>query len=66
MTIATTIKQVNKAIAKAGIVGEVVKGRGYFWFTGDDIECGCTGVYVNKLGDLSLEDWVEEAKERRK
>lgn len=61
-----TIKQVNKALEAAGIKAELVKGDGYFYFHGEAMdnaaEQGVYGVY--RLGELSVERWVQEAKER--
>jgi len=62
----TTLAAVNKALAAAGIDAELVKGDGYFYFVGQDVELAREqGVYgVFRLNDLSLEQWVEEARQR--
>lgn len=58
----TTIKKVNEEIVKIGIQAELIKGDGYFYFIGDDVELAfTTSVMVNSLNQLSLEEWVEEA-----
>lgn len=61
-----TINAINKAIAEAGLDCEIVKGSGYFYFQGKSVECakeqGVYGVY--RLSDISIEEWVKEAKKR--
>ena len=57
-----TIAQVNKAIESLGEI-ELVKGRGYFYFVGESVSVDASGVYVNAIGQLTLEQWVNEAKE---
>lgn len=62
----TTLAAVNKALAAAGIDAELVKGRGYFYFVGSVVdyaeEQGVCGVF--RLSDLSVAQWVEEARQR--
>ena len=62
----TTLAAVNKALAAAGIDAELVKGRGYFYFAGSDMdyaeEQGVYGVF--RLSDLSVSQWVEEARSK--
>lgn len=62
----TTLAAVNKALAAAGIDAELVKGRGYFYFVGSDMdyaeEQGVYGVF--RLSDLSVSQWVEEARSK--
>lgn len=62
----TTLAAVNKALASAGIDAELVKGRGYFYFVGSDMdyaeEQGVYGVF--RLSDLSVTQWVEEARSK--
>lgn len=58
----TTRAQVNKAIAKLGQI-ELIKGSGYFYFVGDSVSVDASGVYVNSIGQLTLEQWIAEAKE---
>ena len=57
------LRTVNKAIASKGWNMELVKGNGYFYFIGDDASMSMSGVYVNFLNDLTLADWITEAKE---
>lgn len=61
-----TLKKVNAELARTGIRAELVKGDGYFYFSGQDVELAQEqGVYgVFRLNDLSLEQWVEEARQR--
>lgn len=55
---------INKELAKLGHSAELVKGGGYFYFIGDDIAEGqIDSVYVYKLNELSLSQWLEEASE---
>lgn len=62
MTRATN-KNVNEAIADLNI--ELVKGEGYFYFAaleGAPIETNIPeSVYVTRIRDLTLEEWVEAA-----
>lgn len=62
----TTLAAVNKALAAAGIDAELVKGRGYFYFAGSAVDCAKEqGVYgVFRLSDLSVTQWVEEARSK--
>ena len=57
----TTRAAVNKAIAHLGKI-ELVKGEGYFYFIGDDVNVWAESVYVYRLNELTLERWIEEAK----
>lgn len=61
-----TLVQVNKALRAASLDCELVKGSGYFYFQGPAVdmaqEQGVYGVY--RLSDLSIEQWIQEAKER--
>lgn len=61
-----TLTAINKAIKDAGLNCELVKGYGYFYIQGPDADCAQEqGVYgVRLLSDLSIDRWVEEAKER--
>ena len=55
-----TIKSVNKMIASKGILAEIVKGDGYYYFTGSDVELAeYTSVYVFKLNDMTMQQWSE-------
>lgn len=59
----TTTKQVNKAIAALGGSEELVKGDGYCYFVGGDTEnWEQASVYVPRIGDLTVEQWVDEYK----
>ena len=62
----TTLKQVNRALAQAGIDGELQKGAGYFYFNGPAFDrCREQGVYgVARLGDMPVEQWVNEARQK--
>lgn len=59
-----TMKTINKAIADKGIDAELVKGKGYFYFAGEDVAwCDMTSVYVYRLNELSLEAWLDQLNE---
>lgn len=59
-----TFRRINQAIADAGLRCELVRGCGYFYFAGDDVdsaqESGVYGVY--QLSELSVARWVDEAR----
>lgn len=58
-----TIKIVNRVLKENGINAELVKGDGYYWFDGPDVEFAfTTSVMVCRINDLSLESWLYEAK----
>lgn len=58
-----TCKAITKAVHAAGIRAEAVKGDGYIYFIGPDTESAYTAsVFVPRLGDLTLEQWVEQAR----
>lgn len=60
----TTIRQAQRAIDKAGIPVELVRGEGYHYFVYDNPEKGIfdtVSVYVPYTKHLSVECWVEEA-----
>jgi hypothetical protein len=62
---AHTVKQVNLAIEKAGMLEiTLYKGDGYFYFMGVNCDDSQGGVYVNSLHQLTLAQWLEEAKSR--
>ena len=55
---------VNDALKSEGIDAELVKGEGYYWFDGNDVEFAkTTSVMVYRLNHLSLEQWIQYAKE---
>jgi hypothetical protein len=59
-----TLKKVNAELTRADIRADLVKDDGYFYFVGQDVELaqeqGVYGVFL--LNNLSLEQWVEEAR----
>lgn len=57
-----TIKSVNKAIAARGIKAEIVQGKDYLYFSGDDVELAeSTSVGgVCRLNHMSLDRWMIE------
>ena len=61
---APTIKKINDILASDGV--EIVKCRGYFCFvdTGEAyIAQHIPVVFVMRLRDMSLEDWVAHARD---
>jgi len=64
----TTIRRVNDALEAAGFEGvELVRGNGYFYFSGGDtVRWHTSGVYgVSRLTAMSVEEWVNEARRLR-
>jgi hypothetical protein len=60
-----TYKLVNAAIkAQVGAGIELVRGKGYHYFAGDNADAFDDSVYVFHLHQLTLEQWVAEAKKR--
>jgi hypothetical protein len=57
----STLSQINDEISNLGDI-ELVKGKGYFYFIGLSVCVHAIGVYVNSVKDLTLQQWVEEAK----
>lgn len=61
---AATIKQVNKAVAKAGIPLELVRGEGYHYWVYDTAgRWETVSVYVCYTSCVSVERWVEWARQ---
>lgn len=62
----STLKNVNAAIAAAGFAGyELVKGEGYFYFTGNDAhEFYDSSVAVYRVSDLTIGGWVDELRRK--
>ncbi len=57
------LRTVNKALRAEGINLELVAGEGYFYFIGEGAEhAKQTSVMVYRLNDLSLEQWLVEAR----
>ena len=63
----TTIRRVNEALAAAGFRGvELVRGNGYFYFSGGDADrWHTTAVYTDRLTGMTVEQWVDEARRLR-
>lgn len=56
-----TIAMVNEALRKRGRSETLVKGRGYAYFTGGETaRWRATSVYVYRISDLSISEWLEE------
>jgi len=60
-----TKKSIDAALKSAGISAEIVKGNGYFYFSGDSMNLAKQqGVYgVCRYSDLSVERWVDECRD---
>jgi hypothetical protein len=59
----TTVKLVNDALREEGINGKLRRGRGYFYFTGDEFHrCHSTSIYVYRVDAFNVESWVRQAK----
>lgn len=57
---ALTLKTVNRHLKSLGVREELVKGEGYFYFSGGTAHKWYTTiVYVWRINDLTLEQWVE-------
>lgn len=57
------ITTINNAMAREGINATLVRGDGYFYFTGPDVEHAETpSVYVYRISHLSLDGWLDEAR----
>lgn len=63
---AISTKIINQALKKAGIDAEIVKGDGYYYFFGKDVEHAREqGVYdVCYLNQLTVEQWVSRARDK--
>jgi len=62
-----TLEMINKELKKQGYDTKLVKGEEYFYFVGKEAwNFSCQSVYVPRLNDLSLEQWVKEYEEKLK
>lgn len=60
-----TINKVNAALQAAGFDVEIVRGIGYWYFSGEGtMGWYCTSVITYHLSDFTVEGWVNEARER--
>lgn len=56
-----TIAQINKFLADNGAQSELVKGKGYYYFSGKETNrWPSTSVMVNRLNQLSKQEWLAE------
>lgn len=59
-----TIKAVNRAVSRAGIPLELVRGDGYhYWVFDDGRRFETASVYVCYTNTVSVERWVEWARD---
>ena len=55
-----TLRQINEALAKVG-PERLVRGEGYFYFIeGHSVCWHSASVYVSRLSDMTVEQWVHE------
>lgn len=59
-----TLKTINKKLSELEYDIQLHKGKGYFYFWGDDVDPSSEGVYVSTLNQLTLNQWMEEALRR--
>ena len=58
-----SVKTVNKTLLAMGISAELVKGKGYFYITGEDVSnISTTMICVSKFSDMTDSQWIEEVK----
>ena len=56
-----TLRRINREIAKRNICAELVKGKGYFYLIGPDVEFAeSTSIYVYRLNQISLTSWMTD------
>lgn len=56
-----TLNAINRALAERGHAEKLVRGRGYFYFTGGAAsEWNRSGVYVYHLNSYTLAEWLAE------
>ena len=61
-----TIAAINRAIADKGGKEILIKGNGYFYFwEGDAPDWRSSSVYVYRLNDLTLEQWIADWEAKR-
>ena len=59
-----TLNQINKALKERGYTAELVKGKGYFYFVGNGLNCAAsTSVMVNSVNQLSIDEWIKECED---
>ena len=59
-----TLPGLNKKIQALGIKAELVKGNGYFYFSGDDVQYAfCASVCVFRINHLDEKQWLDSLKE---
>lgn len=62
--IRATLKLVNRAVAKAGIPLELVRGEGYhYWVYDTATRWDTVSVYIPYTSSVSVDCWVEWAKQ---
>jgi hypothetical protein len=65
-TTPVTLRTVNQALRKAGITDELVKGAGYFYFVGEASNWPKCSVYVYRVNQLTIPQWIEEYRDLEK
>jgi hypothetical protein len=60
----STGRTITAALTAAGIRGTAVQGSGYVYFVGPDFDMLYTSmVCVRWMSDLTVDEWVREARE---
>ena len=58
---ARTVADVNKILASQGHLERLVKGKGYvYWAEGTSPEWGGSMIYVYRLSDLTIREYLED------
>jgi hypothetical protein len=58
------LKTVNKELKAQGLDCQLFKGEGYYYFSGPDVEFASgTAVYVNRLNEMALFQWINQARD---
>lgn len=57
--IALTLGEVNRELSKRGIKDKLVKGNGYYYFTGDASTWPDSSVHVYNINELTLDQIVD-------
>lgn len=60
------LRQVNAALKREGAAEVLVRGNGYYYFAeGDAHEWPATAIYVNRISQLNLDQWIWEWRLKR-
>jgi len=59
---ALSLRSVNKAIKVAGIDATLIRGEGYFYFVGDAVSIDAPSVYVYRINNQTISEWIAHAR----